>query len=376
MDAADPVYRPEVPPVTARDVESAAGEARGWSRRRFVQAVAAGVGLGSSALLAGCGGEAAAARQSAGMARVVFLSGNVGRTSPEAEAFRQAMRGLGYVEGRNLTIQWHFAAEDAALPALAAEIVQTAPDAIVAAGTPATQAAKSATAAIPIVGTALGDPVATGLVSSLARPGGNVTGVRSSIGGLNAKRLELLKEAFPQIERVAVIGNPTNPVVALQFAELEEAGPALGVRVERLEARSVNDFATMFASAMRRLPDAVVGLLDALMLSNRRRVVEFAAGNGLPSIYSTRDFVEVGGLMTYSPSFPDMYRRSATYVDKILKGARPGDLPMERPRRFRLVLNMDAARALGVTIPLAVRVQTDEIIDSWQGQGRRQQVPA
>jgi putative tryptophan/tyrosine transport system substrate-binding protein len=241
---------------------------------------------------------------------------------------------------------------------------------------PATQAAKSATAAIPIVGTALGDPVATGLVSSLARPGGNVTGVRSSIGGLNAKRLELLKEAFPQIERVAVIGNPTNPVVALQFAELEEAGPALGVRVERLEARSVNDFATMFASAMRRLPDAVVGLLDALMLSNRRRVVEFAAGNGLPSIYSTRDFVEVGGLMTYSPSFPDMYRRSATYVDKILKGARPGDLPMERPRRFRLVLNMDAARALGVTIPLAVRVQTDEIIDSWQGQGRRQQVPA
>jgi putative tryptophan/tyrosine transport system substrate-binding protein len=323
-----------------------------------------GLGLGSGALLAACGSASGAARPSARGARVGFLSGNVQRDSPETEALRHGLRALGYVEGRSLTIDWRFAAQDADLPALAAQLVGARPDVIVSAGTPATQAAKAATTTIPVVGSALGDPVATGLVESLARPGGNVTGVRSSIQGLNAKRLEILKDAFPAVSRVVVIGNPSNPVVALQFVELEEAAPRIGVRVERMEVRSVNDFATVFATAIRDLPDAVVGLLDGLMLSNRRRVVEFAASNRLPSIYATRDFVDAGGLMTYSPSFPDMYGRAATYVDKILRGARPAELPVERPRRFRLVVNMDAARALGVTIPLAVRVQIDEIIET------------
>jgi putative tryptophan/tyrosine transport system substrate-binding protein len=205
-------------------------------------------------------------------------------------------------------------------------------------------------------------PVTLGLVDSLAHPGGNVTGVRSSIQGLNAKRLEFLKEAFPAIERVAVLGNPGNPVVALQFVELEEAAPQLGLRVGRLEVRAAEDFAAVFAAAAEQPPDGFVGLFDGLTLSHRADIVGFAARNRLPAIYATRDFVDVGGLMTYSPSFPDMYRRAATYVDKIMKGARPADLPVERPRRFSLIVNQGSLNALGATLPLAVRVQADEVI--------------
>jgi putative tryptophan/tyrosine transport system substrate-binding protein len=339
------------------------GRTADWSRRRLLRGVAlVGLGAGGAALLAACGGTRPAGRGPSGVARVGFLSGNVAPGSPETEAFRQGLRALGYVEGRNVAIEYRFTERDDLLPQRAAELIGQRVDVIVAAGTPATQAAKRATDTVPIVGAATGDPVNTGLVASLAHPGGNVTGVRSSIQGLNAKRLEFLKEAFPAIERVAVLGNPGNPVVALQFVELEEAAPQLGLRVGRLEVRAAEDFAAVFAAAAEQPPDGFVGLFDGLTLSHRADIVGFAARNRLPAIYATRDFVDVGGLMTYSPSFPDMYRRAATYVDKIMKGARPADLPVERPRRFSLIVNQGALNALGATLPLAVRVQADEVI--------------
>ena len=334
-----------------------------WSRRRLLQAAGlAGLGAVGGPLLAACSGAQASGRGPAGLARVGFLSGNVAPGSPETEAFRQGLRALGYVEGRTVAVEYRFSERDDQLPQRAAELVARRPAVIVSAGTPATQAARNATSTIPIIGAATGDPVNTGLVASLAHPGGNVTGVRSSIYGLNAKRLEFLKAAFPAIERVVVLGNTGNPVVALQFVELEEAAPALGLRVERLEVRAAADFAPVFAAAAEQPPDGFVGLFDGLTLSHRVEIVSFAARNRLPAIYATRDFVDVGGLMTYSPSFPDMYRRAATYVDKIMRGARVADLPVERPRRFSLVINQGALDALGATIPLSVRVQADEVI--------------
>ncbi|HEY7064651.1 MAG TPA: ABC transporter substrate-binding protein [Chloroflexota bacterium] len=320
-----------------------AGEhpAPGWTRRRLLRAAGtARLGLGGAALLAACGAARPTGQQPRHLARIGFLSGNVAPGSPETEAFRQGLRALGYVEGRNAAIEWRFAERDDQLPQRAAELVGLRLAALVTAGTPATQAAKQATSTIPIVAAAIGDPANTGLVASIARPGGSVTGVRSSMQGLNAKRLEFLNESFPAIERVAVLGNPANPVVALQFVELEEAAPQVGVTVERLEVRAADEFAPAFARAEADRPDGLVGLFDGLTLSHRGEIVAFAAHARLPAIYALRDFVDAGGLMTYSPKFPDMYRRAATYVDKILKGARPADLPVERPRRFSLVVNM------------------------------------
>jgi putative ABC transport system substrate-binding protein len=281
------------------------------------------------------------------------------------EAFRQGLRELGYVEGQNIALESRWAeGKYERYPALAADLVRVQVDVIVTVGGAATQAAQHATRTIPIVMSVVNDPVGSGLVPSLARPGGNVTGLTVMASDLVGKQLELLKEVVPKVSRVALLRNPDNPASAPQLREAEAAARALGVRLQTLEARDPQEIDSAFAAMTRERAGALVVLADAVFLNQRRQIAELAAERRLPAVYgsSAREHAEVGGLMAYSANLLDLERRAATYVHKILKGAKPADLPVEQPMKFELVLNLKTAQALGLTIPPIVLFRADEVI--------------
>jgi putative tryptophan/tyrosine transport system substrate-binding protein len=279
------------------------------------------------------------------------------------EAFRQGLRDLGYVEGRNIVVEYRYAdGKYERLPALAAELVRLKVDVIVSHGTNAPLAAKKATSAIPIVMTSAGDPVGSGLVSSLARPGGNVTGLSLMIPELGGKRLQLLKEILPGLSRVAVLWNAANPYASLVVREMEATATTLGVQLQSLVVRGPDDFEGALAAATTGRAGALTAVEDPLTITKRRQIVDFAAKRRLPAIYGVKEFVDAGGLMSYGANFADLWRRSATYVDKILKGAKPADLPVQQPTKFEFVINLKTAKALGLTIPPSVLLRADEVI--------------
>ena len=283
--------------------------------------------------------------------------------SPHLEAFRQGLRELGYAERQNIAIESrHAAMRPALLPDLAANLVLSKVDVIVAAGDPAIHAARHATSTIPIVMVAGADPVGSGLVASLARPGGNLTGSSALSPELSGKRLQLLMEALPGVSRVAVLWNPADPAKALDLRETQATGQALGVQLQVLEVQGPEDFERAFAAMTSDRAEALITLGDPLTVSHRMRIVDLAAKSRLPTMYDVREFVEAGGLMAYGPSLPDLFRRAAAYVDKILKGAKPGDLPVEQPMKFELIINLKTAKALGLTIPQSVLFLADQVI--------------
>jgi len=280
-------------------------------------------------------------------------------------AFRQRLRELGWVEGQNIVIDYRYAeGRIDRLPDLAAELVRLKVDLIVSFGTQGVTAAKNATKAIPIVMIAVRDPVGTGLIASLARPGGNVTGGSGSAGlEMFAKQLELLKETVPKLRRVAILSNPTNAYHQLAIREVNVAARSLGVQLQLLEARGPNEFDGAFAAMAKERVGALLVLSDVMLNSHRARIADLAARSYLPAAYGVRESVEAGGLMSYGPSFLDLFRRAAIYVDKILKGAKPAELPVELPTQFELVINMKTAKALGLTIPPSVLLRADHVIE-------------
>ena len=295
----------------------------------------------------------------------------VGRLSPISastdgfvfDGFRQALHELGWIEGQNLALEYRFAAGQLdRLPALAAELVGLKVDVILAGSTPGALAAKNATGTIPIVMVTTGDPVGGGLVPSLARPGGNLTGVTALSEVGSAKRLELLKEVVPGVTRVAVLTNPTSPYTGPFVKEVGRAAQALGVQLHVIEVRDPSDFEQAF-DAMRDAGDrALMVGTDPIFNTNRERLVELAAQRQLPTMYGLREFISAGGLMFYGASLPHMYRHAAIFVDKILKGARPVDLPVEQPTKFELVVNLRTAKQLGITIPPSILYRADKVI--------------
>jgi putative ABC transport system substrate-binding protein len=301
-------------------------------------------------------------------AKKVPQIGFLGAASPYAieariEAFRQGLRELGYVEGKNIIIEYRYAeGKYDRLPALAAELVRLKVDIIITGSEPATRAAKEATVTIPIVMTQVGDPVGSGFVASLARPGGNITGSSTLAPELSGKRLELLKEIVPRLARVAVFGTSTNPGNAQSLRETELAAGAFGVKLQYLDVLNPKDIETAFRSASKGRTEAVLMLGGPVLTSQRTQVVDLAVKSWLPAMYSNREYVEDGGLMSYGVSQNDLNRRAATYVDKILKGAKPADLPVEQPKKFEFIINLKAAKQIGLTIPPNVLARADKVI--------------
>ena len=310
---------------------------------------------------------AAEAQQAGQAARIGYLAANLTVSLHMTEAFRQGLRDLGYVDGRSVVIEYRDAeGKYDRLPARAAELVALKVDVIVAADTPAALAAKQATRTLPIVFIGAGDPVTIGLVTSLAWPGGNVTGLSLLAPELVGKRLELLKQAVPGVGRVAALWQPGfvgERTEKDMLKEVEVAARALGVRLQFVEARGPADFDRAFSDMTRARADALTVLGSAMFANERRRVVDLAAKNRLPGVYGFREYVDAGGLMAYGPNVADLFQRAATYADKILKGAKPGDLPVEQPTKFELVLNLKTAKALGLTIPQSVLVRADQVIE-------------
>ena len=279
------------------------------------------------------------------------------------EAFRQGLHELGYVEGKNIVIEWRSAEGKAdRLPGLAAELVRLKVDIIVSAGPTVTRAAKESTATIPIVMTQDTDPVGSGFVANLARPGGNVSGLATLSPEISGKQLELLKEIVPRLSRVAVIGNSTNPGNAHELRETELAAAAFGVQIQYLDVLGSKDIETAFRAANKGRADALLVLGNPVLNAHRTKVADLAVKSRLPTTYTRPEFVEAGGLMTYGVSYNDLYRRAAYYVDKILKGAKPADLPVEQPTKFELVINLKTAKQIGLTIPPNVLARADKVI--------------
>jgi putative ABC transport system substrate-binding protein len=307
---------------------------------------------------------AAEAQQSAKMPRIGFLNALFPTTNPaRIEAFREGLRDVGYVEGKNIVIEYRYAERKFdRLPALAAALVRLKVDVIVTSAAQETRAAKAATSTIPIVMTNDPDPVGTGVVASLARPGNNITGLSTLSPELSGKRLELLKEIIPKLTRVAVLGNSTNPGNADTLKELELAAQELKVKLQYLDVLSVNDIETSFRAAGKERADAVLVLSNSLFTSQRRQIIDLAVKSRLPASYARPEFVEAGGLMTYGVNVNDLDRRAATYVDKILKGAKPADLPVEQPIKFEFIINLKAAKQIGLTIPPNVLARADRVI--------------
>ncbi len=309
----------------------------------------------------------AAAQQAAKIARIGYLGNNPAASPHLPEVFRQGLRDLGYVEGRNLVIEYRDAeGKFERFPALAAELVSLKVDVILVGNTLAALAAKQATKTLPIVFAAASDPVASGLVTSLARPGGNVTGSSLLTPELVGKCLEQLKQAVPGVSRVAVLWQPgamgeRSDKDMLKGADV--AARALGVRLQSVEARGPADLDRAFSDMTRARAGALTVLTSAMFGTERRRLVDLAAKNRLPALYPWRDYVDAGGLMSYGPNPADLYLRAATYVDRILKGAKPGDLPVEQPTKFELVINLKTAKALGLAIPPSLLGRADQIIE-------------
>jgi putative ABC transport system substrate-binding protein len=279
------------------------------------------------------------------------------------DAFRQGLRELGYKEGQNLEIAYRSSdGRDERFPSLASELVRLKVDLILTRGTPAALAAKSATRTIPVVMAASGDPVGSGLVASLGRPGGNVTGLSLFNVEIYAKRVELLRELVPRLTRIAGLFNMSNPVLPLQWKEVERAARSLGIQPQLLDVRRPEDLQRLFDAAAKQRAQALIVGLDGVTQGNLRPIAELAAKQRLPSMYAEKAYAAVGGLITYGVSDHDMYHRAATFVDKIFKGAKPADLPIEQATKFELVINLKTAKALGLTIPRSLLQRADEVI--------------
>jgi ABC-type uncharacterized transport system substrate-binding protein len=303
----------------------------------------------------------AEAQQAGKVARIGVLR-HGSPPDPFMDAFRQGLQELGYAEGRDITIEYRWAkGRDELLPGLAAELVRLKMDVILASGTAPVMAVKQATTSVPVVMPVISDPVRLGLVASYARPGGNITGLALQYDELPGKWIQLLKEAFPRLSRVAVLADSQSSPNQVRISEV--AARSLGAEVQVLDVVGLDDFGPAFAAAQRNHAQALVVLGAPLFFTHRTRLVELAAKHRLPTMYHQREFVVgSGGLMSYGPDFQDLFRRAATYVDKILKGAKPGDLPVERPMKLELVINLKTAKALGLTIPPALLFQANEVI--------------
>ena len=322
--------------------------------------------MGTVAIALSCAMSAAAAdaQSIAKIPRIGFLAGNAFSVIPaRTEAFRQGLRELDYVEGKNLVIEWRSAeGKFDRARALAAELVRLKVDAIVTSGPQSTRVAKEATVTIPIVMGFDNDPVGSGFVASLARPGGNITGLSTFAPELSGKQLELLKEIVPKLSRVAVLGNSIEPGNAQAVKEVKLAGGAFKIQLQYLDVLNHEDIESSFQSASKQRTGAVLVLAGPVMPAHRKEVINLAAKNRLPTMYFRADFVEAGGLMTYSVNYNDLARRAATYVDKILKGAKPADLPVEQPTKFEFIINLKAAKQIGLTIPPNILARADKVI--------------
>jgi putative tryptophan/tyrosine transport system substrate-binding protein len=304
------------------------------------------------------------AQQKGKIPRIGFL----GNSTAELEAnliepFREGLRDLGYVEGKNIVLEWRWAeGKYERFPALIAELIAAKVDVIVTAGTPATIALKNATTTLPLVMIAVGDPVGTGLIASLAHPGGNLTGLTSISPELEGKRIELLREVIPKLSHIAVMWNPKNAYHVIENKEVKGVAAAIRMKVLYLGVEAEGQLDNAFAQIVKEQPAALLVLADRVFLHNRARIMDFTVQHRLPGIYAYLELVEAGGLMSYGPSYADMHRRAATYVDKILKGTKPADLPVERPAKFELVINLKAAKQIGVAIPPNVLARADKVI--------------
>jgi len=310
---------------------------------------------------------AADAQPSRGVHRIGYLANSVTASQSRVEAFRQGLRELGWVEGRNIVVETRVAdGKIERLPGLATELVRLKVDLIVAVATPAARAAQRATTTIPIVAIAMGDPVRDGLVASLARPGANLTGSTFLGPELVPKRLELLKEALPRVSHVAVLwhrGAFSERTIRDMSKETEDAARTLGVRLQFVEVRNPDELERAFSTIARGHPDALVTFPSTMLFSERKRIVALAAQHRLPSMFNSTEFVEHGGLMAYGVSLADLNRRAATYVDRILKGAKPSDLPVEQPTKFELAINLKTAKTLRLTIPPSLLQRADQVIE-------------
>ena len=344
--------------MTSEHYSSVAGgtaENLHMDRRAFLAVTAAGGLIAMPAF--------ARAQQAGKIQHIGFLSLSSG-PGPPAEAFRQRLRELGYVEGRNLVIEYRWAAgKQERLPELAAELVRVKVEVIVASSTPTAEAAKRATSTIPIVMAPVADPVGSGLVASLARPGGNVTGLTNLATELAGKRLQLVRELFPKATRVAVLAYHRTSATELFLEEMRGRARQMGVQlVVHQEVNEAGDLPGAFAAMQRERAQALIVQISPFSFDNTKRIVELAAQHRFPAMYDVRSFVEAGGLVSYGPSLLEMFRRAAFYVDRILKGAKPADLPVEQPTKFELVINLKTAKALGLTIPPSLLVRADEVI--------------
>ena len=310
---------------------------------------------------------ALAARAQQPMAKLPTI-GFLGAATPSAwsqrvAAFVQRLRELGWTEGRTVVVEYRWAeGRSERFLEIAAEFAQLKVDVIIAAGTPAVLAAKQATSVVPIVFVGAGDPVGTGLVASLPRPGGNITGLSAQTTDTVGKRLELLRELMPGIRRLAIMGNVDNPVSVLEMREIGAACASLGLEVDALEIRRTADIVPAF-EALKRGAEALYVSADPLVIANQIRINTLALGMRLPTMHGLREYVEAGGLMSYGPNFPDLFRRAADFVDKILRGAKPSDIPVEQPTKFELVINLITAKALGLEIPPTLLARADEVIE-------------
>jgi putative tryptophan/tyrosine transport system substrate-binding protein len=329
-----------------------------FRRRKFISllggALASSIGLPL----------AARAQQPKKIPRIGLLLHLSPGESMELDAFRQGLRELGYIEGQNIVIDYRFASGQVErLPELAAELVRLKPDVIVTTTTPASVAAKQATTAIPIVFAAVADAVGAGLITSLARPGGNVTGLTTVSAELGGKRLELLKVVVPNASRVAVLYNPADRSNLLVLKELQDAAPALGLTLVPLEVRTPGEFDGAFVAMKLERADALFGAPGVLTFEHRKTVVALAADSRIPTMWGHRQFVDAGGLMSYAVNWYDQFRRASSYVDQILRGAKPGDLPVQQPTKFEFIVNLKTAKAIGLTLPPTLLVLADEVIE-------------
>ena len=306
----------------------------------------------------------AVAQQPTKIPQIGYLGGaSLSAIPKRIEAFREGLRELGYVEGKNIGIEWRWAeGKPDRLPDLAAELVRLKVDLIISAGPVVTPSLKAATKTIPIVMAQDNDPVGNGFVASLARPGGNITGLATLAPELSGKQLELLKEIIPKLSRVAVLGSSTEPGNAQTLREIELAAEALKVKIQSLDVLGPKDFETAFQGAKKGRAEASLVLVSSVFNSHRTQVIEHAVKSQLPAIFYTAEYAELGGLMAYGTSYTDLYRRTATYVDKILKGAKPADLPIEQAKKFEFVINLKTAKQIGLTIPPNVLARADRVI--------------
>jgi putative ABC transport system substrate-binding protein len=297
--------------------------------------------------------------------RIGFLGGGSASVAKmPVDALRVGLGALGYVQGRNIAIEYRWGEGNSGrLAALATELVASHMQLIIAWTTPASLAVKRLTSTLPIVMVGVGDPVGTGLVTSLARPGGNITGLADLDVGLSAKRLELLKEVLPKISRLAVLRNPTDPNSALQFKEVRDAAETLHIELQVFDVRNADEFEGAFIAIGKARVEALVVLATAVILSHAKQVADFALRVRLPTVFGRNEHVDEGGLMSYGSTLTDLFGKAATFVDKILRGAKPADLPVEQPTKFDLVINLRAARALGLTIPQSLLIRADRVIE-------------